>query len=209
MNTPDTQPAILEHENNLTSVSMAVIYHSNYGHTKRVAEAVVTGARQQLPDSQVKAVDVHDVDWDFVDQADLLVFGSAVYMGSVTAGFKTFMDETSKRWYHRKWEGKWAAGFANSGGLSGDKLAVLQQICLYAMQHGMNWIGLPLMPTGHEAHDLNRLSSFLGLMTQTLDGPPEVTPGAGDIDTAIWFGDHLAKTIIKHQPKKQIVIAED
>ena len=180
MNTPDTPPAILEHENNLTSVSMAVIYHSNYGHTKRVAEAVVTGARQQLPDSQVKAVDVHDVDWDFVDQADLLVFGSAVYMGSVTAGFKTFMDETSKRWYHRKWEGKWAAGFANSGGLSGDKLAVLQQICLYAMQHGMNWIGLPLMPTGHEAHDLNRLSS-----------------------------DHLAKTIIKRQPKQQIVIAED
>ena len=209
MNTPDTQPAILEHENNLTSVSMAVIYHSNYGHTKRVAEAVVTGARQQLPDSQVKAVDVHDVDWDFVDQADLLVFGSAVYMGSVTAGFKTFMDETSKRWYHRKWEGKWAAGFANSGGLSGDKLAVLQQICLYAMQHGMNWIVLPLMSTGHEAHDLNRLSSFLGLMTQSLDGPPDVTPGAGDIDTAIWFGDHLAKTIIKRQPKQQIVIAED
>ena len=209
MNTPDTQPAILEHENNLASVSMAVIYHSNYGHTKRVAEAVVTGARQQLPDSQVKAVDVHDVDWDFVDQADLLVFGSAVYMGSVTAGFKTFMDETSKRWYHRKWEGKWAAGFDNSGGLSGDKLAVLQQICLYAMQHGMNWIGLPLMPTGHEAHDLNRLSSFLGLMTQSLDGPPDVTPGAGDIDTAIWFGDHLAKTIIKRQPKQQIVIAED
>lgn len=209
MNTSVTPSATSAQENNLASVSMAVIYHSNYGHTKRVAEAVVTGARQQLPESQAKAVDVHDVDWDFVDQADLLVFGSAVYMGSVTAGFKTFMDETSNRWYHRKWEGKWAAGFANSGGLSGDKLAALQQICLYAMQHGMNWIGLPLMPTGHETHDLNRLSSFLGLMTQSLDGPPEVTPGEGDIDTAIWFGNHLAKTIIKHQPKQQIVIAED
>ena len=147
-----------------------------------------------------KAFDIQVIDWEISDQADLLVFGSAVYMGSVTAEFKTFMDETSKRWYHRKWEGKWAAAFANSGGLSGDKLAVLQQISLYAMQHGMNWIGLPLMPTGHEAHDLNRLSSFLGLMTQSLDGPPEETPGSGDIDTAIWFGDHLAKTIIKHQP---------
>ncbi|WP_201590872.1 flavodoxin family protein [Psychrobacter fozii] len=186
--------------NQANNLSIAVIYHSNYGHTKRVAEAIVTGARQQLPESQAKAVDVHEVDWEFLDQADLLVFGSAVYMGSVTAEFKTFMDETSKRWYHRKWEGKWAAAFANSGGLSGDKLAVLQQISLYAMQHGMNWIGLPLMPTGHETHDLNRLSSFLGLMTQSLDGPPEETPGSGDIDTAIWFGDHLAKTIIKHQP---------
>jgi len=125
-------------------------------------------------------------------------------MGSVTAEFKTFMDETSKRWYQRKWEGKWAAGFANSGGLSGDKLAVLQQICLYTMQHGMNWIGLPLMPTGHSDHDLNRLSSFLGLMTQSIDAPPEESPGKGDIDTAIWFGDHLAKTIIKHQPTVSI-----
>ena len=200
MNTSVASSLQSTNTDNLPTVSMAVIYHSNYGHTKRVAEAIVKGARQQLPEAQAKAVNVYDVDWDFLDQADLLVFGSAVYMGSVTAEFKTFMDETSKRWYHRKWEGKWAAAFANSGGLSGDKLAVLQQISLYAMQHGMNWIGLPLMPTGHEATDLNRLSSFLGLMTQSLDGPPEETPGPGDIDTAIWFGDHLAKTIIKHQP---------
>jgi len=200
MNTSVAPSLQSSNTDNLPTISIAVIYHSNYGHTKRVAEAIVEGARQQLPEAQAKAVDVHDVDWDFLDQADLLVFGSAVYMGSVTAEFKTFMDETSKRWYHRKWEGKWAAAFANSGGLSGDKLAVLQQISLYAMQHGMNWIGLPLMPTGHGENDLNRLSSFLGLMTQSLDGPPEETPGKGDIDTAIWFGDHLAKTIIKHQP---------
>ena len=200
MNTPAKPSVTPIAAENLPNVSIAVIFHSNYGHTKRVAEAIVQGAHQQLPEAQAKAVDVHDVDWDYLDQADLLVFGSAVYMGSVTAEFKTFMDETSKRWYQRKWEGKWAAAFANSGGLSGDKLAVLQQISLYAMQHGMNWIGLPLMPTGHETHDLNRLSSFLGLMTQSLDGPPEETPGSGDIDTAIWFGDHLAKTIIKHQP---------
>lgn len=199
MNTP-TKSQLSSTTPQAPNVSIAVIYHSNYGHTKRVAEAVVQGAHKQLPEAQAKAVDIHDVDWDFLDQADLLVFGSAVYMGSVTAEFKTFMDETSKRWYNRVWEGKWAAAFANSGGLSGDKLAVLQQISLYAMQHGMNWIGLPLMPTGHGSDDLNRLSSFLGLMTQSLDGPPEETPGKGDIDTAIWFGDHLAKTIIKHQP---------
>lgn len=196
MTTSVTQQALPQ------DLSMAVIYHSNYGHTRRVAEAIAQGARQALPSEHVKAIDIHDVDWDFIDAADILVFGSAVYMGSVTAEFKTFMDETSQRWYHRKWEGKWAAGFANSGGLSGDKLAVLQQICLYAMQHGMHWLGLPLMPTGHTEQDLNRLSSFLGLMTQSIDAPPEETPCKGDIDTAIWFGEHLAKTIIKHAPAK-------
>ena len=180
------------------SPSIAIIYHSNYGHTKRVAQSIAEGAMKVLSAEQVRAIDIHEVDWEFVDAANMLVFGSAVYMGSVTAEFKTFMDETSKRWYHRKWEGKWAAGFANSGGLSGDKLAVLQQICLFAMQHGMHWTGIPLMPTGHTDNDLNRLSSFLGLMTQSLDAPPEESPGAGDINTAIWFGEHLAKTILKY-----------
>lgn len=46
----------------------------------------------------------------------------------MTADFKKFMDSTSKRWKERLWQGKLAAGFANSGGLSGDKLAVLQQL---------------------------------------------------------------------------------
>ncbi|MDO5770319.1 MAG: flavodoxin family protein [Psychrobacter sp.] len=178
--------------------TLAILYHSNYGHTRRVAEAIAKGAQNILSAQQVKAIDIHEVDWDFVDAADMLVFGSAVYMGSVTAEFKAFMDETSKRWYHRKWQGKWAAGFANSGGLSGDKLAVLQQICLFAMQHGMNWAGMPLMPTGHSETDLNRLSAFLGLMTQSLDLPPEQTPCQGDMDTAIWFGEHLANTVLTH-----------
>lgn len=67
----------------------------------------------------------------------------------MTADFKKFMDSTSKRWKERLWQGKLAAGFANSGGLSGDKLAVLQQLNIFAMQHGMLWSGLPLMTTGH------------------------------------------------------------
>jgi len=75
---------------------------------------------------------------------------------------------------------------------------VLQQICLFAMQHGMHWTGMPLMPTGHTETDMNRLSSFLGLMTQSMDAPPEETPCQGDIDTAIWFGKHLAKTMLQY-----------
>lgn len=180
------------------STSIAIVYHSNYGHTRRVAHAIAEGAQAVLGVEQARAIDIHEVDWDFVDAADMIVFGSAVYMGSAPAEFKAFMDETSKRWYHRKWEGKWAAGFANSGGLSGDKLLVLQQICLFAMQHGMHWTGMPLMPTGHTESDLNRLSSFLGLMTQSLDAPPEETPCQGDIDSAIWFGKHLANTMLQY-----------
>ncbi len=196
-------------ENKVTPLSMAVIYHSNYGHTRKVALAIAEGARSYAASSAdetfaVQSIDVRtltDADWAFIDAAPLLVFGSAVYMGSVPAEFKAFMDATSKRWYHRQWHGKWAAGFANSGGLSGDKLSVLQQICLFSMQHGMNWVGFPVMPTGHSEQDINRLSSFLGLMTQSIDAPPDVTPGQGDIDTAILFGEHVAQVLIDQPPK--------
>lgn len=112
-------------------------------------------------------------------------------MGNLTSGLKLFMEQSSKRWLARAWQGKLAAGFTNGGGLSGDKLAVLQQINLFAMQHGMLWTGLPLMPTGRSTHDLNRMSSFLGLMTQSDNAPVEVTPPAGDLETAIWFGEYI------------------
>ena len=101
------------------------------------------------------------------------------------------------RWLARAWQGKVAAGFTNGGGLSGDKLAVLQQINLFAMQHGMLWAGLPMMPTGRSGQDLNRMSSFLGLMTQSDNAPVEVTPPTGDLNTAIWFGEYLALTLNK------------
>ena len=186
-------------------LKMAVIYHSNYGHTRKVALAIEQGARDYAQDKvEVRALDVDDMDWEFADAAQMMVFGSAVYMGSITAEFKTFMDSTSKRWFHRKWHGKWAAGFANSGGLSGDKLAALQQICGFSMQPGMNWAGFPVMPTGHSEQDINRLSSFMGLMTQSGNDSPEVTPGEGDINSAKLFGEHLAQTLINQPPKLQL-----
>lgn len=181
------------------SPSIAIIYHSNYGHTKRVAHAIKEGASRLVMAQAFDINHIQETDWQAIDEADLIVFGSAVYMGSTPADFKKFMDGTSKRWVGRAWQGKLAAGFANSGGLSGDKLSVLQQICLFAMQHGMNWVGMPLMPTGTGEQDLNRLCSFLGLMTQSDDAPVEQTPCQGDIDTAVWFGEHLAKTALKYQ----------
>lgn len=177
--------------------SIAIIYHSNYGHTRKVALMIEQGAKRHTSAQAIDITNISEQDWQFINDADLIVFGSAVYMGSVTAAFKTFMDSTSKIWLGRQWQGKFAAGFANSGGLSGDKLSVLQQISLFAMQHGMNWVGMPLMPTGSSTADLNRLSSFLGLMTQSDNAPVEETPCQGDIDTAIWFGEHLAKTVLR------------
>ena len=174
----------------LSKKSLAIVYHSPYGHTAKVASFIAQGATQV--GVQVHCMNIEHIDWDVLDQSDAIVFGCPTYMGSLTSGLKLFMEQSSKRWLARTWQGKLAAGFTNGGGLSGDKLAVLQQINLFAMQHGMLWAGLPMMPTGRGTDDLNRMSSFLGLMTQSDNAPAEITPPKGDLDTALWFGEYLA-----------------
>lgn len=179
----------------LSSKSIAIVYHSPYGHTAKVASFIAQGAKQT--GIHVHCMNIEHVDWDVLDQADAIVFGCPTYMGSLTAALKLFMEQSSKRWLARTWQGKIAAGFTNGGGLSGDKLAVLQQINLFAMQHGMLWTGLPMMPTGRGVQDLNRMSSFLGLMTQSDNAPVEITPPQGDLDTAIWFGEYIGLLLAK------------
>lgn len=179
----------------LSAKSIAIVYHSPYGHTAKVASCIAQGAEQA--GIAVHSMNIEQIDWEVLDQADAIVFGCPTYMGSITSGLKQFMEQSSKRWLARTWQGKLAAGFTNGGGLSGDKLAVLQQINLFAMQHGMLWSGLPMMPTGRSAQDLNRMSSFLGLMTQSDNAPVEVTPPTGDLNTAIWFGEYLALILNK------------
>ena len=174
----------------LSAKSLAIIYHSPYGHTAKVASFIAQGA--ETMGVRVHKMDIEHIDWDVLDQADAIIFGTPTYMGSVTGPFKMFMDSSSRRWKDQKWRGKLGAAFTNSGGLSGDKLAVLQQINIFAMQHGMLWSGLPLMPTGIKPTDLNRMASYLGLMTQSDNAPVEITPPSGDLATAVWFGEYVA-----------------
>lgn len=179
----------------LSAKSLAIVYHSPYGHTAKVAQHIAQGATQV--GATVHLMNIENIDWNVLDQADAILFGCPTYMGNLTSGLKQFMEQSSKRWLARTWQGKLAAGFTNGGGLSGDKLAVLQQINLFAMQHGMLWTGLPLMPTGRNTEDLNRMSSFLGLMTQSDNAPVDVTPPKGDLETAVWFGEYVALLLIR------------
>lgn len=175
---------------------LAIVYHSGFGHTAKVAEHVRRGA-VAVAGVEVQLFAVEDVDWKILDAADAIVFGAPTYMGSVSAAFKHFMDQTSRQWLKQRWQDKLAAGFTNSGGLSGDKQGVLLQLQTFAAQHGMLWVPLPLMPEGTGPEDRNRLGSHLGLMTQADNAPAEITPPAGDLRTAEWFGRHVAERALR------------
>ena len=178
---------------------IVVVYHSGYGHTAVQADAVRRGA-SDVAGAEVALipVDEREQKWDVIDAADAIIFGSPTYFGSASAQFKAFLDETSSRWLEGRWANKLAAGFTTSAGMSGDKLATLQQINHFAMQHGMVWVGLGLPPGNNTStgspEDLNRLGGFLGAMSQAdADAPPEVAPAGSDIRTAEYLGRRVAE----------------
>src|SRR5215475_1379467 len=150
---------------------IAVVYHSGYGHTKAVAEAVAKGAGS-VPGVTVNLISVADVEAREaeLDGADAIIFGSPTYMGGVSAEFARFKDWTSKRWMEGAWRNKLAAGFTASASWNGDKHNTLYQLLTLALQHGMVWVGLGLPPgynhSKGSAEDLNRLGASVGAMAQ-------------------------------------------
>lgn len=176
-------------------MKLTIVHHSGYGHTKAVAESVLKGARDAGADAVLMPVDA--VDWDRLAASDAIVFGTPTYMGTVSAAFKKFMEDSSKTWMAQGWKDKVAAGFTISGSQSGDKLGTLTALAVFAAQHAMIWVGGDVMPGNNSSKgspaDLNRLGSFLGLMAQgNVDqGVEGINPS--DFKTAERFGRRVAE----------------
>jgi NAD(P)H dehydrogenase (quinone) len=177
---------------------IAVAYHSGYGHTTVIAEAVRDGAAAAGATAHlIKVDDITEEQWALLDSADAIAFGSPTYMGTASAAFHKFAEDSSKRWFTHSWQDKLAAGFTNSGGKSGDKLHTLQYFTLLAAQHGMHWVNLGAHPGWNTSegseNDINRLGFFLGAGAQTnMDEGPEAVHKA-DIATAEHLGRRLTE----------------
>ncbi|MEV0530248.1 flavodoxin family protein [Kitasatospora sp. NPDC050463] len=178
--------------------TVAIAYHSGYGHTAVIAEAVARGAAATGAEVVSIAVDtITEEQWARLDTADAIVFGSPTYMGTASGAFHTFAEASSKRWFGDAWLDKVAAGFTNSASKSGDKSGTLGFFQTLAAQHGMNWVNLGLKPgwnssTGTE-NDINRLGFFAGAAASTpSDGGADAVHKA-DIATAEHLGDRVAK----------------
>jgi NAD(P)H dehydrogenase (quinone) len=181
---------------NHNKTKVVVAYHSGYGHTKKIAEAIAAGA-QSLDEVQSIMIDVASLkatDWDEMSQAHAIVFGAPTYMGGASAPFKAFADASAKIWFTQGWKDKIAGGFTCSQNMSGDKLSTLNYFAILAMQHSMIWVGTGLPPPAKpgDPDALNRLGSSLGVMAQADNVPPEQSPPQGDIETGLSYGKRIA-----------------
>ncbi|WJK11932.1 flavodoxin family protein [Pseudomonas fluorescens] len=178
---------------------VVVVYHSGYGHTRVIAQAVAQGVERHVGSScLLLAVEDVEAHWDDLHRADAIIFGAPTYMGSASAAFKQFMEATASFYLARPWRDKLAAGFTNSGSLCGDKLNTLLQMAVFAAQHSMIWVGLDLLPAraceGVFDGQLNRLGSSLGAMSQScVEQPPEQVPPLEDQQTAAHLGERVAR----------------
>ena len=174
---------------------VAVVFHSGYGHTLRMAQAVADGAGADLVAIDADG-NVTEAGWATLNAADAIIMGSPTYMGSVSWQFKKFADATSKPWFSQAWKDKIFAGFTNSATMNGDKHSTLHYLFTLAMQQGGIWVGTALMPSNTKAaqrNDINYVGSSAGAMAQSpSDSSPAEMP-QGDLDTAKLFGQRVAE----------------
>lgn len=181
--------------------TLAVVYHSDSGHTRIMAEGVHEGADSvEGVDSKLYSIERsaivegrfdNEALLESLDAADAIIFGCPTFMGNVSAPMKAFIDATLSRWYAGAWSGKVAAGFTVSGTPSGDKLNALMGLVTSAMQLGMIWVGADQSPINTEGR--NRLGFYLGAGGQAEYGSDDTAIHPGDRQTGVAHGIRVAR----------------
>ncbi|HXV23073.1 MAG TPA: flavodoxin family protein [Alphaproteobacteria bacterium] len=182
-----------------TPARIAVVFHSRSGHTAAIAEHVLKGISAiEGVEARLVNVDAEEPPWDYLHGCTAILFGCPTHFGSVSAEMKRFMDDTDAFWREMRWRDKLAAGFTCAGEPSGDKLTVLQQMIIFAGQHGMIWVGMDPMKdkaaAGRRPEGYNRQGGYIGAMADA-DGDAlgPNSPPRQDRATAECLGRRMAE----------------
>ncbi|MFZ2737065.1 MAG: flavodoxin family protein [Burkholderiaceae bacterium] len=173
---------------------IAVVFHSGYGHTLRMAQAVAQGAGAELLAIDADG-ELPEGGWELLAGADAIIMGSPTYMGGVSWQFKKFADASSKQWFSEAWKDKVFAGFTNSATINGDKLSTLHYLFTLAMQHSGIWVGTGMKASNSKSaqrNDINYLGSYSGAIAQSPSDASAAEMAQGDLDTARLFGQRVA-----------------
>jgi NAD(P)H dehydrogenase (quinone) len=184
--------------------SVAIVYHSGFGHTKLQAEAVERGAASvDGVDTLFLTAQEAGADIDRLDAVDAIIFGSPTYMGSMSAEMKKFLEVSAAKWFTQAWKDKVAGAFTNSSSFSGDKLNTLVGLMITAMQQGMIFVSLGMHPAASDPDSLNRIEgpgpevtnrigSYIGPMAASFQVNAGDAPSSGDLATAEAYGARVA-----------------
>jgi NAD(P)H dehydrogenase (quinone) len=133
-------------------IKVLVVYASDYGNTKKMAESVASGARS-VSDAQVVIKTAEEIAADDLLSADAVIVGTPVHMGGPDWRIKKMIDTVcSGLWMKDKLIGKVCGVFASGGGFGngggGCELSMLTLLNNFA-ELGMMIMPLPKNTPGY------------------------------------------------------------
>ncbi len=185
--------------------TVAIVHHSETGYTDLLADAVARGVEQvaevKLERVRVVGTDIiegryrEEAAFETLDACQAIILGFPTYMGGVSAQMKAFFDASLQRWYGRGWSDKLGAAFTVSSTPSGDKLNALADALIFALQHGMVWVGLDESPMNGQG--INRLGVYVGAAAQPDYSAAEKSLQPGDELTGERLGVRVAEQTLR------------
>jgi NAD(P)H dehydrogenase (quinone) len=118
-----------------------VLYHSQGGHTKMMADLVGEGAAS-LPDTEVRLKSVGEAVANDIVWCDGVALGSPTHMGTIAWEMKQWWDVTAQPLWP-KIEGKLGCAFTSSGGLAGGGELTCLALQIVLMNYGFLVFGIP------------------------------------------------------------------
>ncbi|MFP4020553.1 MAG: flavodoxin family protein [Halanaerobium sp.] len=114
-------------------MNLAIIYYSESGNTKKTAELIKKGA-ESFDAVKVKLMSIEEVDVDFVNSAQAVIFGTPTYMGDLSHQLKNWFDSHSNQ---LKLNGKLGAAFATQRYIGGGATNALKTVLSHLLVKGM------------------------------------------------------------------------
>lgn len=114
-------------------MKMMVLYYSKTGNTKRMAEIIAKGM-EQIKNAKVKTCSIENVDEDWAKESKCIVLGTPIYVSSVAAPVKNWLDGACKKC---QLAGKLGGAFATADYLHGGGDLGIRLILDHMMVYGM------------------------------------------------------------------------
>ena len=172
----------------MSAIRVNIIFHSNHGHTRKLAEAIVEGARTEQG-AEVQMIEVERAAQTHVTNCDALVLGCPTHMGNVSSQMKEFIDTViSQIWMNGGIPGVVASCFTCSGSLHGGKEFTLFALLSTLFQLGTTVVSLP----PRQIPENQTLGFAGGIGGTSLSSDPSERPSAEERATATALGAHVA-----------------
>ena len=133
-------------------MKISILYQSRLGTTEIIANTIKKGAESVEGVDEVKCMRIQEIDADFLNESDAVIFGTPTYLANTTWELKRWFDEEAKPY---KLSGKLGAVFATSDYICGGADVAIHTIVGHMMVKGMmvysggSSLGKPYMHLGY------------------------------------------------------------